>query len=178
MRKLLRCVLFLLLMIVAVSAEAKKQKGGYQKVYCFGFASSFTDSLAYLTDVQELDSAYIMPNGFIADRQLYSLQLYAHVNDKRGVENPTTAFFFSTKAKPLAKKYQKVKKLYMQESNLQLVIMGRDEFMFKPEEYVETLVTETVEDQPAEEEAAKNESPAATNGKKAGKSKKKEGRKQ
>ncbi len=145
MRKLLKISLCLLLVMVAVSANAAKKKGGYQKAYVFGFASSFVDSVAYLTDVQELDSAYILPNGFISDRQLYSLQLYGHVNEKRGVENPTAAFFFALSPKKIAKKYQKVKSLYIDNPNLTLVILPKDEFRFHAEEYMEVLVTETAE---------------------------------
>lgn len=157
MRKLTKYILFLLLVGVAFSAGARKNSGGKQKVYIFGFASSFADTVAYMTDVQELDSAYLMGNGFLADRALYSLQFFAHVNEKRGVENPTSAVFFSPKAKTLQKKYQKVKQKYIKDPSLELVIVPRDEFAFEVEEYMETLVTE--------EEASESlgESAAATN---------------
>ena len=58
------------LVAVAYGATAKPKK---QRVYMFGVAQSFTDSVAVMTDLQGVD-AYIMPNGFLADRSLYSLQ--------------------------------------------------------------------------------------------------------
>ena len=63
MRKSLFYVLFLLACLVGQSAEAKvKQK----PVYLFGFATSFVDSLAYVTDVQYMDSSWAAyKNGII-----------------------------------------------------------------------------------------------------------------
>lgn len=146
----------LLLVLTAVSAEAKKKQGGYQKAYVFGFASSFTDSVAYLTDVQELDSAYIMPNGFIADRHLYSLQMYGYVNEKLGVKTPTVAFFFALNRKKIDKKFQKVKSMYLGSSNVKLEMVNREDFHFTSEEYMETLITESEEGVEAKADAKKS----------------------
>lgn len=147
MRKIAKYMVCLLLLLAAVNVcEAKKKQGGYQKVFAFGFASSFTDSLAYITDVQEVDSVYILSNGFIADRALYSLQLYGYVNEQKGVENPTTAFFFSPKAKTLVKKFNKVKNMYMKHPDLKLEVLTREDFIFKAEEYIEQIVTETLDE--------------------------------
>lgn len=173
MRKLTKYILFLLLLGVAFSAGARKNSGGKQKVYIFGFASSFADTVAYMTDVQELDSAYVMGNGFLADRALYSLQFYAHVNEKRGVANPTTAVFFSPKAKTLQKKYQKVKQKYMKDPSLELVIVPRNEFAFEVEEYMETIVTEDDASAAVESEAVAKEEDSKRNSGKEGKKDKK-----
>ena len=167
-----RIIYFLLFLTLSFSVSAKKKSGGIQKVYIFGFASSFTDSLAFMTDVQELDSAYVLNNGFLADRALYSLQFYGHVNEKRGVENPTAAVFFDVKPQKLAKKYEKVKRMYQKDPNVRLVIVGKEEFGFTAEEYAETLMVEVSE----EEAAAVTEGRPADDGKK-DKKKKKEGRK-
>lgn len=157
-----RIIYFLLFLTLSFSVSAKKKSGGIQKVYVFGFASSFTDSLAYMTDVQTLDSAYVLNNGFLADRGLYSLQFYGHVNEKRGVENPTSTVFFDVKPQKLAKKYEKVKRMYQKDPNVKLVIVDRDEFGFTCEEYTEELVLETSE----EEAAAAAEGQPADEGKK------------
>ena len=158
MKRLLRYICLLLFVAVAVEASAEK-KPVMQKVYMFGFASSFTDSLAYLTEVQELDSVYVMPNGFLADRPLYSLQLYGFVNEQRGVAYPTAAVFFDVKSKKLAKRYQKVKRMYQDNPNLKLVVLTREEFGFRPEEYMESIVMEAdgengAGDTPEKEESA------------------------
>lgn len=159
-----RIIYFLLFLTLSFSVSAKRKSGGIQKVYVFGFASSFTDSLAFMTDVQTLDSAYVMNNGFLADRALYSLQFYGHVNEKRGVENPTSTIFFDVKPQKLAKKYEKVKRMYQKDPNVRLVIVDREEFGFTCEEYAEELVVETSEEEAAA--AAEGGQPASDEGKK------------
>lgn len=144
----LKSLIFLLLLCVACSAQAQK-KAEMQKVYVFGFSSSFTDSLAYITDVQVLDSAYIEPNGFLADRVLYSLQLSGYLYEQRGLQNPTTAFFFADKRSKVEKKYLKVKRLQQKNSNVKLIPLGVDEFRFRPEEYIEPGQTEYTEPEEA-----------------------------
>lgn len=121
---------------MAVSVHAEK-KPKMQTVYVFGFSASFTDSLAFLTDVMQLDSAYIMPNGFLADRQLYSLQLENFVLGQRQVQNSTNAIFFSTRRKDLEKKYEKVNRKYQRSTELVLLYVGEDEFKFQPQEYID-----------------------------------------
>ena len=126
----------LLLMVSTVCLCSAKQKEGKQRTYMFGFASSFTDSVAYLTDIQAMDSAYIKANGFLADRPLYSLQLYGYLTENLQVKNPTCALFFSLNPKKIAKKYQKVKQMYMENRNVKLALLGKTEFEYMPEEYV------------------------------------------
>ena len=48
----------LLLVLFSLGVQAEK-KPKMQTVYIFGFSASFTDSTAYLTDVMQLDSAYV-----------------------------------------------------------------------------------------------------------------------
>lgn len=167
--RFVRVILFLLLLSGTASVSAKKKSGGMQKVYVFGFASSFSDSLAYISDVQVLDSAYILPNGFLADRGLYSLQFYGYVNEQRGMENPTAAVFFDVKAQKLAKRYEKVKRMYQKDPNISLVVLGKGDFRFKCEEYMEELVVETPTE---EQEAVKPEVQSAPDKKKGKKQKK------
>lgn len=122
----------------------------------FGFAASFVDSVAYMTDIMEVDSAYVLPNGFLGGRAFYSIQLYGHVNEKHGVENPTAAVFFDVKPKKVAKKFQKVKRNYMQHPTLKLVMIGQDEFRFTREEYEEQLIMEEEVVAPEEKKGKKS----------------------
>lgn len=144
---------------------AKKKTAGMKKVHLFGFCSAFNDSVAYLTDVQTLDSTYVLSSGFLAERALYSLQLYGYANEKRGMANPTAAIFFDLKPQKLAKKYQKVKKLYQSDPNVKLILLTDDDFMFIPEEHEEQIVMEVAE-------SAANAASQAGNAKKNKKTKK------
>ena len=53
---LLPCLIALVCGVGCLTASAKVER---TKVYMFGFSASFTDSLVYMTAIQELDSAWI-----------------------------------------------------------------------------------------------------------------------
>ena len=139
------------------SKNAKKTKKGVQEevtakpssvkqmpVYMFGFAASFADSTAYMTDLQAVD-AFLLSNGFLADRSLYSLQFNNYLVAKLRCENMTCAVFFNKSKSKMEKKFQKVRKKYRENEAVVLKPVGVDEFKFQTEEYVEPSPTE---DQP------------------------------
>ena len=129
----------LLLVLFSLGVQAEK-KPKMQTVYIFGFSASFTDSTAYLTDVMQLDSAYVTQKGFLADRSLYSLQLENYIQEKHNLLNTTNAVFFSVKKKSLAKKYDRVKRMYQSGENLGLNLLHAEDFRFLPQEYIETVI--------------------------------------
>lgn len=118
---------------VAMGAGTMPQK---QRVYMFGFAASFVDSVCVMTDLQEVD-AYVMPNGFLADRSLYSLQLNNHLVSNQMLENLTCVVFFDKNKSKAEKKYQKLRKRYREDENVTLQSLGIDQFRFEAEEWVE-----------------------------------------
>lgn len=132
-------LLLLVLLGVSLGVYAEK-KPKMQTVYIFGFSASFTDSLAYLTDVMQLDSAYVTPKGFLVDRPLYSLQLENHVLEKCNLPNTTNTVFFSAKKKSLVKKWDKIKRLYQAGEHLKLTLLHKSDFHFQPQEYIETVI--------------------------------------
>lgn len=82
------------------------------KVYMFGFATSFNDSTVYLTDIQQVDMAWIdTRTDFIYGRQDFSYQFAEHL---RSDENPypTALVIFAEKRKDIEKKYLKLRKRY------------------------------------------------------------------
>ena len=129
----------LLLVLFSLGVQAEK-KPKMQTVYIFGFSASFTDSTAYLTDVMQLDSAYVTQKGFLADRSPYSLQLENYIQEKHNLLNTTNAVFFSVKKKSLAKKYDRVKRMYQLGENLRLNLLHAEAFRFLPQEYIETVI--------------------------------------
>ena len=89
-------------------AKSKKNKGNYG-AYVYGLASSFNDSIVYITDIQRLDSAWIDNKGFLYGREEYSLQLRSHfIEDGKGQR--TCAISFASKQKKIEKKYLNAKK--------------------------------------------------------------------
>ena len=51
--------IILLLLTIILSLHISAQKSTMQKIYAYGFSASFTDSVAYFTEIQEIDSAWI-----------------------------------------------------------------------------------------------------------------------
>lgn len=134
MMRTLKTILLLAILCCSFGLRAEKQPK-MQTVYVFGISASFTDSVAFLTDVMRVDSAYILPNGFLFDRTLYSLQLENYVLGTCHVENSTNAIFFSTRKKDIDKKYDKVNRMYQRSENLALIYVGEDEFRFAHQSY-------------------------------------------
>ena len=112
--KLKSLLLVVLAFLATVAAPAKKKDTtpeDQNKVYIFGFATTFDSDVVYITDIQELDSAFILKSGFLYSRDSYSYQLREHMR-KEGVENAVTMVSFSGKKEKLEKRYLKLKKRY------------------------------------------------------------------
>lgn len=130
MRKSLFFVLFFLACLACQNAEAKiKQK----PVYMFGFAISFVDSAAYITDVQYIDSSFIdTKTKFLVGRNMYSLQLQEFLAKNEGCMHPVTAVFFGKKKEKMEKKMLSVRRRFERDSKIKNV-----SFNFRAEKYVE-----------------------------------------
>ena len=107
---------YLLTLIAALtltvgSVEAKKQP--VDKIYMFGLAASFTDTIVHFTAIQEVDSAWIESrNGFLLERQVYSYQLRDYLDQQLNLPHRTCQVFYNVKREKLEKKLQKMLKLY------------------------------------------------------------------
>lgn len=130
---LLPCLIALVCGVGCLTASAKVER---TKVYMFGFSASFTDSLVYMTDIQELDSAWInSKSDFLIDRPIYSDQFQTYLKDKIGVEECTSVIFFNTKRKKLEEEFKKVKKRYEADPLLVMKWVTKDNFKFKAPVY-------------------------------------------
>ena len=82
------------------------------KLYAYGFAASFNDSTVYITDIMEIDSAWVEArSGFLYSRDNYSYQLKTYL-EQQGFQNPTCIISFAEKRKEAEKKYMKLRKKY------------------------------------------------------------------
>lgn len=90
-------------------------------IYMFGFATSFSDSLAVITPVQRVDTVYVnMQNGFLRDRNLYSAQLQEYVEANGIMHNPLTSVFTASSKSTLEKKALSLRKKYAKDNSLLL----------------------------------------------------------
>lgn len=152
MLKLKYLALLLLLAPMALCAAKLPHK---QRVYMFGFAASFTDSIAYLTDVQRIDNAWVEGKGdFLVDRSLYSLQLQYFVEGRLKNTNAICSVFYHKKPRKLYKMWTKVRKRYEKAEGLQLKPLAKEDFFFIPEEY-KPIINEEVPVQGSQTSAAR-----------------------
>ena len=126
---LLACMLGL----VGMSLSAKVER---TTVYIFGFSASFTDSVAYITDVQQLDSAYIETKyDFLMDRVVYSDQLQTYLEAVKQMPNSTCTVFFHTKKNKLMEEYNKIRKRYGGDESVMLKELTEGGFKFQSPVY-------------------------------------------
>lgn len=140
-----RAALLAVAAVLAAVAEAKQQT-----VYLFGVSTSFNDSVVYVTDVQELQGAYIEDTRekFLVGRDDYSYQLRNHCL-AQGLPNRTCTTFWATSRKDIERQYVKVmerlmpqsakkrKKRKKQRSEVRVVVIPANVFAYtvaKPDE--------------------------------------------
>ncbi len=139
---------------VGTSLSAKVER---TKVYMFGFSASFTDSVAYIMDVQQVDSAYIeTKNDFLIDRVVYSDQLQTFVEAMEYMKNCTCVVFFHTKKSKLFDEYSKIKKRYTQDKSVILKQLNADSgFRFQAPPYIPPIKEKTVVSQQVDKKKKK-----------------------
>lgn len=99
-------------LLLAATVTAKKQP--VQRIYIFGMAATFTDTIVHFTPIQEVDSAWMdSKTNFLAGREYYSYQLRDYLAAQQ-MPHRTCIVVADTDRKKLEKKYLKMKKLYAQ----------------------------------------------------------------
>jgi|SRR5574344_764188 hypothetical protein len=82
------------------------------KIYAFGFAASFNDTIVHFTEVHPIDSAWIdNKDQFLMGREQYSNMMRDYLS-QQGMPHRTCIVVFDKKPERLQKKYLKMKKLY------------------------------------------------------------------
>lgn len=110
MKQLKNILLFALILTVS-SIEAKPLKTN--SVYMFGFSASFKDSVIYVTDIQNVQEAWIeTKNEFLLGRDQYSYQLKTYLADSLSQPDRVCMVIFALKKKKAEKMYLKLMKKY------------------------------------------------------------------
>ena len=89
--------------------EAKLAAMQPQRVYLFGGAINFLDSVAFVTDVQYIDSLYIEPDGELRESYAYSGQLKFYLESTYELKDETCAVYYELKEKKAVKRQEKMK---------------------------------------------------------------------
>ena len=84
--KFIRLTLMALLMTVATASHAKHVLEPH--VYMFGFSGSFTDSLIYMTDIQDVQLVWMdSKTKFLIGRDYYTEQLKTFLSEQKQQPN-------------------------------------------------------------------------------------------
>ncbi len=111
MTKMIRLLVIAVCLVTGLSASAKKMP--VPKMYMFGMAASFTDTIVHFTSIQQIDSAWIdTKNNFLQSRSDYSSQLRDYLAQKLEMPQRTCIVVYNKNPKKLEKKYAKMKRLY------------------------------------------------------------------
>ncbi|MDR0894508.1 MAG: hypothetical protein LBN06_04315 [Prevotellaceae bacterium] len=127
--------LILVFMVASAFSFIKKDKDKEQVVYAYGVATSFRDTVVYITEIQVLDSAKLDKDGFLPQRNLYPYQLKNYLENKWRAADYTCTISFSKKKETLTKDLNKLQnKLKKNKDNVIIMIPSNDFKFTKPEE--------------------------------------------
>ena len=118
----------------ATPKEKKVKKDNIEepkRVYMYGVAINFNDSIVHLTDVQHLDSVVINLDGALQNYASYSQQLKVYLEGNLGKSNQTCAVIYSDKKKKLEKRFIKTQKKSQSDKDKSLYRIGTDTFYFE-----------------------------------------------
>ena len=109
--KQLKYMLLLAALMLAANVSAKMLKTSH--MYMFGFSASFKDSVVYVTDIQDVQGAWIEKKSkFLMGRDKYSEQLKTHLTEQLRQNDRVCVVFFNKSKKKTEKKYLKLMKKY------------------------------------------------------------------
>lgn len=123
------CMLTFFTSATLKKGDKKKDKVENVKIYAFGFAASFVDTLAFYTEIQPLEGAKLVEKRFLDQRYMYSYQLKDYL-DNHNKPNYVCMVFFSENKKKLYKNFDKIMAKYVK-SGIALREISANEFKFE-----------------------------------------------
>ena len=138
MRRFVWVAVMLVVTLLAVAKQKPTQYGrGSGKVYLFGVSQQLTDSVVYLTFINEVDSFDLArKTKFLPFRSEFSLQLKEYMEGTLHKDHQTTVVFYSANRKKLSKKYYKIKKRYLDNPYTKIVPIDGFKFRHPLESFV------------------------------------------
>lgn len=122
-------LLFILVLLGIKPLHAKKDN---PTVFLFGVASSFNDTVVYITDIQPINGILLQKHtGFLPGIGLYSQQLKSFFQKEKGMPNRLCTVFFGTSEKKLRSKVIEVRKSFLEEKKMKVMPLLSSEFQFK-----------------------------------------------
>ncbi len=120
-----------LALAVAVYAMASGRKDDAPKqAYLFGVGISMTDSTAFVTDIQTVDSLYLNEEGFLPHEAEYSLQMKLYLANRLNMKEKVCAVFYDDNKNDLQKEMSKVEGKLKDSGYKDFVRLVKDDFAF------------------------------------------------
>lgn len=131
-KKLTILALFLSIVCGAFAEKAKIKTD----ISIFGVAISVSDSVVYMTDMQEIGKVTVeKKTKFLVDRREYSNQLSEYIS-KTGDGRMTTLVSYNLKKKKAEKRYLKIKERFIKDGYV-VKYITKEEFAFTPVQEIE-----------------------------------------
>lgn len=136
MDRMRRLALMAMLLLVSLGMSAKKKSESYGKgvsrVYLFGVSQMLTDSIVYITSINEVDSLYLEhKTKFLPFRSVFSLQMKEYLEGKQRLAHQTSCVFYATKRRKISKKFYKIKKRFLDNPWTKIVMIDKEHFQFR-----------------------------------------------
>lgn len=136
MKQYLHIMLVALVLLAAMPAATEAKRQMVPKMYMFGFAASFNDTIVYFTDIQTVDSAWIeKKSGFLQSRNVYTSELRDYMARRLSMPHRTCVVFYGKKRSKVEKQYLKMMHKYGKQKDgstpFDIRYITQDQFRFK-----------------------------------------------
>lgn len=131
-----KIILTAMLSIVTFGAFAQDDddsyyKKGTGKVFIFGASQTLSDSIVYLSSIQEIDGIDLeKKTKFLPYRSEFSIQMKEYLEGKQHLTKQTSCVYYSKSRKKISKMYYKLKKRYLDNPNTKIYMIEGDKFSF------------------------------------------------
>ena len=120
---------FALIVILSSATVAQKKSSG---IYLFGVSSAFTDTVAYFTTIQYLDTVSLTKTGWLPFTPNYSSQLENYIEVMENESKQTAAIFYSSTKKKIEKERTKLLNRYRKKNKYEVKQLSAEDFTFAP----------------------------------------------
>ena len=137
--KVLKLTLLVVIMTAFITTKANAKSIMLPKAYLCGFVANFSDSIIYVTDIQEIDSIWFdSKSKFLMSRSAYTYQLRNYFTEKLNMPNRTCIVIFGMDRKKAEKKYTKLMKQYTGKNAEKFDVrhISESDFRFIPVEFI------------------------------------------
>lgn len=156
-------LIIVLLLLGCTALEGQARRIVAPRMYMFGMAASFNDTIVCFTDIQRVDSAWIdKKTGFLQSRDIYSGQLRTFLSETKQLPNRTCVVFYDNSREKLEKTFVKIRRLYSKGKDglehFDLRMLEPGEFRFQPIDLTgldEAELEQAIEYEQAEQAAQK-----------------------